>query len=128
MGNLKNILLALMALPLLGACTSSLGLALLDADIEACKPEYIRQARQFKSGSSYLESGLSKGNVLNVLGAPEKNEFKRDRNGQTVELLLYRTGHKSCNYMPTEEPYTTVILYKDMYWGHGEEFARTVLR
>ena len=103
--------------------------SMIGADPEVCNPQTLRQARYFAANSYYLEQGQSKYEVLQMLGSPEKNQKRYARaNGAPVEVFLYRTGHKACRNMPTEENYTPVVLYNGTYWGHGKQFAYNALR
>ena len=126
--NFKHLLYVILTMPLFAACTGPIGIALIGADPTACPPSAIKQARQFSSAVTFLETGQSKTTVLSTLGVPTHSTWKKDKNGEKLELLFYRTGHKACSYMPTSEPYTPVVLYNNMYWGYGQQFANNVLR
>lgn len=96
----------LLAVPLLSGCTS-VALNGLNG-IGACPAAAVRNANT----NYYVLSNLPPNPTVNDLAAaaPEDRDRLTLRDGRTVEVWSYRTGHPRCRNMPTEEEFIPVVV------------------
>ncbi len=97
----------LVAAPLLLSGCTSVALNGLNG-AGACPADAVRTA----SINYYVLSNLPVNPTVDDLAAAEPAERDRLtlRDGRTVELWSYRTGHPRCRNMPTEEEFIPVVI------------------
>jgi len=74
-----------------------------------------------------LDIGMSKAQVLEVMGAPDLNEAYLRPDGSTLVALFYYTDRKRGDYNVTRDECTPVVLQDNKVVGWGQDYLQTTL-
>lgn len=75
-----------------------------------------------------LEVGMTKSEILNIMGSPYQREVFPGQDGQLVEVLLYQTEFVGTLISPSDVDLTTVVLKNNSLFGWGGYFYdRTIM-
>ena len=69
-----------------------------------------------------LEIGMSKQQVLEVMGDPDLNEAYKSLHGKSVAIFFYYTERKSRDHVIIKDETTPVVFEKGELIGWGSEF------
>jgi outer membrane protein assembly factor BamE (lipoprotein component of BamABCDE complex) len=81
-----------------------------------------------KRGLMTLVMGMSKAEVLTVMGEPTLYESYQNLNGKQVDILFYYTQRKIADYNRTKDECTPVVVENGKLIGFGDEFYETKKR
>jgi hypothetical protein len=97
---------ALATAPLLSGCLTTLAMKGMNGP-GACPADIVPLA----SSNMYALQSASPGQPLSVLPEPQEKERIPLQGGESsVEIWYYRTGHELCRNLPTEQPFTMVLV------------------
>ncbi|MFH1045951.1 MAG: DUF3192 domain-containing protein [Candidatus Omnitrophota bacterium] len=92
-----------------------------------CGCATIKTTCQTKDNLTKIEIGMSKGDLITLMGQPEASEELVTKDGSLVEILKYRTGYK-LEGIPIWWPYTPVCVQNKEVIGWGSKFCKNKKR
>ena len=69
-----------------------------------------------------LEVGMTKSEILDIMGFPYQREVFRGQDGQPVEVLIYQTKFVGTLLSPSDSDLTPVVLKDNSLVGWGRNF------
>lgn len=118
---LRLLLLCILLMPALSGCA---GYLIRDGmnGIDHCPPTTFRKMGYTRMQFNYLNTGQSGGDVMSLLGQPDKVYIIGTRSSDTYDVWYYQTMHKSCNLGGHYPEYTPVTLYNNRVIGIGVDY------
>ncbi len=113
-------LLLLLVFPLTG-CTTGMAMMAMEGTAH-CPPSAFQVAQYNAVTLQSVQAGDSRNILLSSIGIPEQVKEVTVSKGDIFEVFFYRTGHKACRSMPTNEEYTPVVLKEGVVIGKGQFF------
>ncbi len=95
-------------------------IAINDDDHDSSSSKTMQIQQQNQSYISQLQLGASQQSVRSHLGVPDFSESLQ-KNGQTVEVLFYRTHHTHGDGITTKDECTALIFSAGVLTGWGEK-------
>ena len=102
---MKNILLAVSCLTLIGCATTS-----MPWDINRTRNNLMK-----------IELGMSKQEVVNIMGQPYNREAYATPDGQQIEFLIYLTQYTDSGSIPDSDT-TPICFFNGKVNGWGRNF------
>lgn len=88
----------------------------------ACVSAGMVQVRETRDSLNELELGMSKSQVLGIMGDPRIREVFMDRDGKGIEVLFYQTEFVGYAVTPKDADLTPVLLKDNRVIGWGRNF------
>lgn len=92
----------------------------VDPDNWSSSSDWKKEQRINKEKIATLELGDSYNSVKNTMGTPDLNEAFED-NGETVQVLFYRTKHVHSDSQTTKDECTPLIFKNGKLVGFGHK-------
>jgi outer membrane protein assembly factor BamE (lipoprotein component of BamABCDE complex) len=95
-------------------------IAINDDDSSSSNNKTIQAQRHNQSYISSLQSGASQQSIRSNLGVPDFSE-SFNKNGETIEVLFYRTHHTHGDGMTTKDECTALIFKAGVLTAWGDK-------
>lgn len=118
---LRLLLFCTLLLPSLSGCA---GYLIRDGmnGIDYCPPTAFRKIGYTRMQLNYLNTGQSGGDVMALLGQPDKVYMIGTQSGDAYDVWYYQTMHKSCNFGGNYAEYTPLTLHNNRVVGIGVDY------
>ena len=89
---------------------------------DALQPPWVKQVRENRANMFSLKIGMSKTEVISLMGQPFKNEAYETKTGSIMEYLMYRTDADVDSSGWSDKEMTPLCLIDDKLKGWGRNF------
>lgn len=89
-----------------------------------CAPWKIETRRNNQNLMS-LNMGMSKSEIISIMGAPDFNEAYKSLHGNYIVILFYYTQRKWADGAKTKDECTPVVIENGELVGWGDEFYKS---
>ena len=100
-------------------CTRFLPLVII---LSGCVSAGMLQVSETRDNLNRLQLGMSKAEVLKIMGDPRIREVFMDSDGEGIEVLFYQTEFVGYAVTPKEDALTPVLIKKNSVIGWGRNF------
>jgi len=95
--------------------------------VSSCAPWKEVQGRN-RDNLMNLELGMTKDQVIQVMGKPDLNEAYQGAKGSSLVILFYYTNRKWADDNVTKDECTPIVLENGKLIGWGDEFYQSKLK
>ena len=90
--------------------------------LSGCVSAGMLQVSETRDNLNRLQLGMSKAEVLKIMGDPRIREVFMDSDGEGIEVLFYQTEFVGYAVTPKEDALTPVLIKKNSVIGWGRNF------